>query len=237
MAGNEPEERVDTPMVRQSWRRMSFLHWRIDPAEIAPRLPRGMTVDIVDGSAWISLTPFRVENFGLLRLPPVPVMSSFNETNLRTYVRGPDGRDGLWFFSLDVDSIVNAGGGRLGRIPYHLSAMSVQGDGDRVHYRCQRLIGGRAHHDISVEAGDPLGNDRELAELLAGRWRSYVSVAARIVEVPVQHQPWPLRDARLVACDESLMARAGLPRPAEPPLVHFSAGVDAQLGPPRLATG
>lgn len=236
MAGNEPEERVDTPMVRQSWRRMTFLHWRIDAAEISARLPRGLTVDIVDGSAWISLTPFRVENFGVLRLPPVPVVSSFDETNLRTYVRGPDGRDGLWFFSLDVDSIVNAGGGRLGRIPYHLSAMSVQGD-DPVRYRCRRLIRGRAHHDISVAPGDPLGGDRELAEVLAGRWRTYLSVASRLVEVPVQHEPWPLCDAELVACDESLLARAGLPRPAEPPLVHFSTGVDAMLGPPRRTAG
>ena len=233
MAGNEPEERVTTPLIRQAWRRMTFVHWRVDPAEVSRRLPDGLAVDVVDGSAWIGLTPFHVDRYGVLGLPAVPVVSSFNETNVRTYVRGPDGRDGLWFFSLDVDSLLNAGGGRLGCVPYHLSTMSVRGD-DRVRYRCRRLVGGPAHHDITVVPGDDVGRDRELAELLAGRWRSYVSVASRLVEVPVEHEPWPLREAELVRCDESLLARCGLSRPADPPLVHFADGVNARLGPPRL---
>jgi uncharacterized protein len=232
MAGNEPEERVDIGVVRQSWRRMTFLHWRVEPAEIARRLPPGLTVDVVDGSAWVGLTPFRVDRYGVLGLPAVPVVSSFNETNLRTYVRGPDGRDGLWFFSLDVDSLVNAAGGRLGRIPYHLSAMSVRGD-ECVRYRCRRLLGGRAHHDISVTPGEPVGDDARLAALLAGRWRSYVSVASHLVEIPVAHEPWPLHDAELIACDETIMASADVSAGAGPELVHFSPGVDARLGPPR----
>ena len=45
---------------------------------------------------------------------------------------------------------------------------------------------------------------------------------------------WPLRDAELVACEESLLVRAGFDAPGEPPLVRFAGGVDARLGPPRL---
>jgi uncharacterized protein YqjF (DUF2071 family) len=54
------------------------------------------------------------------------------------------------------------------------------------------------------------------------------------VELPAEHEPWPLRNAELVACDESLLIRAGFDAPGEPPLVHFADGVDARLGPLRL---
>ena len=79
-----------------------------------------------------------------------------------------------------------------------------------------------------------MSHDRELADMLTGRWRAYHVVGSRLVEVPVEHEPWPLRNAELVACDESLLVRAGFDPRGEPPLVHFAAGVDARLGPPRL---
>jgi len=233
MAGNQTEERVNRAMIFQAWRSVAFLHWPVAPEVVASRLPDGLEPDTVEGSAWLGLTPFRVERFGVLDLPVVPVVTSFNETNVRTYVRGPDGRDGIWFFSLDVDSLVNVGAGRMGGLPYYLSAMSVQLH-DHVRYRCRRRLGGWAHHDITVDPGGPVSHDRELADMLTGRWRAYHVVGSRLVEVPVEHEPWPLRNAELVACDESLLVRAGFDPRGEPPLVHFAAGVDARVGPPRL---
>lgn len=127
-------------MIFQAYRTVAFLHWRIDPALVTAHLPPGLVLDTVDGAAWIGLTPFRVARSSLFALPAVPVVSSFHETNLRTYVRGPDGRDGLWFFSLDVDSLVNLAGGRIGGLPYFLSVMSVR-DGTPGRYRSRRRIG------------------------------------------------------------------------------------------------
>ena len=86
-------------------------------------------------------------------LPVVPVVTSFNETNVRT-VRGPDGRDGIWFFSLDVDSLVNVGGGRMGRLPYYLSAMSVQLDDRRR----------RLHRRTDAQANPGCGGRRREAD-------------------------------------------------------------------------
>jgi hypothetical protein len=133
MAGNQAEERVERSMVFQAWRTVAFLHWRVDTQVLARHLPHGLVPGTLDGSGWLGLTPFRVPRFSVLDLPAVPLVSSFNETNLRTYVRRPDGRDGLWFFSRDVDSVVNVGGG----LPYFLSAMSVLTD-VWVRYRCRR---------------------------------------------------------------------------------------------------
>ena len=234
MAGNQPEERVGRSLIFQAWRTMAFLHWRVDPAVVAAHLPPGLIPDTVDGSAWIGLTPFHVSPSGLFDLPAVPMVTSFNETNLRTYVRGPDGRDGIWFFSLDVDSVANAGGGRIAGFPYFLSAMWVQGHDGSVRYRCRRRCGADAHHDIAIRPGDPVRPADEVAAQLAGRWRAYHAVGPRLLEVPVDHEPWPLCEAELVACDETLLARAGLAVQGPPDLVHYADGVDARLGPPRL---
>ncbi len=225
------------PLVRQSWRQMTFLHWRMDPDCLQALLPTGLVPDIVEGSAWIGLTPFRIERFRVADAPPIPRLSSFPETNLRTYVRAPDGSDGLWFLSLDVTSLGNTLGGRLAGVPYFWSAMSVEeqdDDEDQVRYRCRRRSGRPAHHDIVVKPGRRVDPESPLAATLAGRWRSFSRVGGRLLEIPVEHQPWPLRHADLLHLDETLLASGGLPRPSGEPLVHYSDGVDARLGPPRL---
>ena len=36
------------------------------------------------------------------KIPRIPWVSSFEEMNVRTYVRGPDGVPGVWFITLDA---------------------------------------------------------------------------------------------------------------------------------------
>src|SRR4051812_22094227 len=109
---------------------MSFLHWSYDADAVAALLPPGLAVDTHGGKAWISLTPFRMERFRVSGLPPVPGLSNFPETNLRTYVVGPDGRDGIFFLSLEVDSLATTLGARLAYgAPYHWADMKVEQNG------------------------------------------------------------------------------------------------------------
>src|SRR5436190_18564538 len=89
------------PMMFQSWNNISFLHWQYHPDTLRSRLPAGLEIDLFGGQAWVSLTPFTLENFRLCFLPPLPWLSKFPETNMRTYVQGPAG-PGIWFFSLDA---------------------------------------------------------------------------------------------------------------------------------------
>lgn len=231
MAGNRPEERVAWPLFRQDWRQTTFLHWRYGRDDLRPLLPAALEPDIVDGSAWVSITPFRVERFRLLAAPAVPGLSSFPETNVRTYVRTRHGRDGLWFLSLDVGSTGNAVAGRIAGAPYFRSAMSVRSS-DTVRYRSRRLVGPRAEHDIVVRPGPPVPPGDEVARLLAGRWRAFSCMGSRLIEAPVEHEPWPLRSARVERLEETLIAAAGLPPPRSEPLVHFAEAVDARFGSP-----
>ena len=236
MAGRQPEEPVRCPASLQRWRAMTFLHWAYDPGYLRTLLPPELEADTWLGEAWVSVTPFRMVDFRLPGLPAVPGFSTFPETNVRTYVRGPDGRDGLWFFSLEADSIptVLAASAVYG-VPYRWAAMAVE-EGEVVRYRSRRRKEPTVGHDIRVRVGSPCPEPSDLDHWLTGRWRAWTRIAGRLATAPVRHQPWPLWDATVVQLEESLLSAAGLPSPDRPPLVQYSPGVDVRLGPPRPFT-
>src|SRR5688572_7906720 len=97
-----PPQRVKYPVMFQRWRRITFLHWPCEPALLAGRLPPPLELDKFDGVGWVGLTPFIVAGLRPPFVPALPWLSKFPETNVRTYVRGPDGQRGVWFFSLDA---------------------------------------------------------------------------------------------------------------------------------------
>ena len=99
-----PPHRVRLPVNIHHWERISFLHWPISAAELAPLLPDGTEVLTHEGTAWVTVTPFFIR----VRPPGSPVVPpgwAFPETNLRTYIAGPGGRQGLWFLHMEVTAL------------------------------------------------------------------------------------------------------------------------------------
>lgn len=229
---------VGTAVMIQSWRRMAFLHWRYPVDVVQPLLPDGLAVQTCDGDAWISLLPFLMDDVRPPRLPALPWLSRFAETNLRTYVHGPDGGTGIFFFSLDAARLPAVVTARVGLgLPYRWSRMTVRVDGDEALYRGRRLLPGPvgAGYRARVRFG-PAYREDELGELdhfLTARHRLYSSLFGRLIAVDVQHAPWPLRRADLVELRQDVVQAAGLPAPDSPPVLHASPGVSVRIGPPR----
>lgn len=74
-------------------------------------MPTELDLDLFEGEAWLGLTPFLLE----VSLPRLPLrLVRGPETNRRTYVRGPEGERGIWFFSLDVANPLAMLGARVG---------------------------------------------------------------------------------------------------------------------------
>jgi uncharacterized protein len=236
--GPEPQEHVRRPVMYQSWNVISFLHWRYDPAEIRCHVPSRLEVDTFDGSAWVSITPFLMDNLRWPLIPPLPWLSRTPETNVRTYVRGPDGRRGIWFFSLDIARLPAVAFARVVyRLPYMWSRLSLERDGDLVRYRGRRRWGGpRAVYDLEIEALDAIDGD-DLDHFLTARWVLFSRYGTRLGTASAEHPRWPLRRGVARRLDQSLTDAAGLPPPVGDPLVHFSEGVDVRISAPRIVRG
>ncbi|MDP9021647.1 MAG: DUF2071 domain-containing protein [Actinomycetota bacterium] len=234
MAGWHPDHHVRLPVIHQRWRDLTFLHWRYPPETVQALLPPGLQVDTFDGSAWVGITPFTLTSQAL-PVVPTPHFGA-DEVNVRTYVRRTDGTDGLWFFSLDFNraAVVVAARATLG-LAYRRASISVQRDGNSVRYLARRGGRHRPHLRLDLDVGDHLTRDdvSDLEVFLVGRWQLFTRMLATLLTVPVEHQPWPLRDARVVDLSEDLLVAAGLTPPDGAPHVLFSPGVDARVGVPR----
>jgi uncharacterized protein YqjF (DUF2071 family) len=63
-----------------------MLNYRVSPDLIASLVPKGVTLDLRDGSAMMSMLGFRFLNARVLGVS-IPFHANFNEVNLRFYVR------------------------------------------------------------------------------------------------------------------------------------------------------
>jgi uncharacterized protein YqjF (DUF2071 family) len=232
---------VARPLLTQSWLDLAFLHWAADPDDVAPLLPPGARPDTLDGVTYVGLVAFRMHRVGWFRLPGVPYLGSFPETNVRLYSVDAHGRRGVVFRSLDASRLVPVAIGRLGfRMPYVWSRMTIETDGDTVTYTsARRLPGPRgARSRIAVRVGERIDEPTELEHFLTARWGMHSAFFGRPAYLPNVHPRWPLHRAGLIGCEEDLVAAAGLPRPVGDPVsVLYSPGVPVRFGRPSGTGG
>ncbi|HLG98802.1 MAG TPA: DUF2071 domain-containing protein [Bryobacteraceae bacterium] len=219
--------------MRQTWRRLTFLHWPYSPDAVRPLLPGGLKLDTFDGSAWIALVPFEIHN-----LVPLP---HFPETNVRTYVIGPDGGRGVWFFSLDAARLLAVVGARAGyRLPYYWASMRVLYEDGRIRYWTRRKW---PHEPRSLEAVVVPGQKyapEELGErdhFFTARFCLYTTVRGRMSRAQIEHPQWPLARAELVSLKQDLVEAAGLREPSGMPIVHYCEEIEVKIGFPERADG
>lgn len=107
------------------WRDALFAHWPADPAVVADRLPPGIEVRTHCGDAYLGVVAFVLTAIRP-RGVPRPLSLTFGEVNLRTYVRGPDGGEGIYFFNLDAADPIGVGvARRLYGLPYYRATMTL----------------------------------------------------------------------------------------------------------------
>ena len=224
-------------MIRQRWRDLLFVHWAMPAERVRPLVPPALALDLLDGQAWVTMIPFLIAESRPARLPRA-LASAFLETNVRTYVRGPDGEPGIYFFSLEAASASAVAAARLVYgLPYFLAAMSRRVDGPRIVYASRRRHGAPADLTITWTVGEPMATttpgSRE--HFLVERYTLYVARRSGLRRGRVRHAPYQLRQAAIESLSESLLAAAGLPAPTGPPRCHHSPGVDVEILPLEAA--
>ncbi len=251
--GAEPISAVAPPLpgravIRQRWSDFLFLHWRVDPREVAPFLPAGTRPDVHDGSAWVGLIPFVLSDHAFLPLPPVPHAGTFIEINVRTYSVDDEGRRGVVFRSLDAERLPSVLAARaLFGLPYRWMCATRRttprphgqtAATGTVEYRGRRRTGTRPGTHIVARPGTtPV--DTELSRFLTARWGFHERHLGRTIHARNSHESWPLVGAELLHLDDELLAAAGFPSLARrapdsvlaTPLGH--PGVTTEFAAPR----
>ncbi|MFJ2476021.1 YqjF family protein [Streptomyces sp. NPDC087659] len=238
-----PDPPGDTarPLLTQSWLDLAFLHWAADPADVAGLLPAGTCPDTLNGVTYVGLVAFRMHRVGWFRLPGVPYLGTFPETNVRLYSVDAHGRRGVVFRSLDASRLIPVMVARaVFRLPYFWSRMSVEHDGDTLTYTSTRRRPGPrgAHSRIVIRVGERIEEPTELEHFLTARWGMHSTFFDRSLYLPNTHPRWALHRADLLGCDEDLVRVAGLPAATGAPVsVLYSPGVPVRFGRPARPGG
>jgi uncharacterized protein len=226
-----PEPSAPHAMV-QRWENLLFAHWRVDPAALATRIPRGLHLDVRDSGAWVAVTPFVLSGLRLRGLPQLPGASTFPELNVRTYVTA-ERKPGVWFFSLDAGSPLAAFFGRkLYHLPYFAARMSVVEKAGRFSYRCDR---GRPGVDAEF-LGDyaPIGEafrslPGSMEEWLTARYCLYSEQSGTLFRAEIAHEPWSLQRAEAEIVRNTMAHPSGIELPPDRPLLHFARSIDVRI--------
>lgn len=225
--------------LAQTWRDLTFLHWPMDPAIVAPMLPPGTTPDTLDGVTYVGLIGFRMVGLGPLRGPGVPYLGTFCETNVRLYSVDGQGRRAVVFLSLEAARLLPVLTAQATlRLPYKWARMRLEKNGDLLRYTSRRRLSRPrpATTDMTVRVGAPVTDPTPLEHFVTARWGLHTHAWGRTLHLPNQHPQWPLYRASLEHLDDSLITAAGLPAPTAPPAsVLYSPGVPVIFGSPGTA--
>ena len=220
--------------MRQTWRNLTFLHWRYDAVAIRRTIPPQLTLDLFDGYAWIGLAPFVLAGVRPFGLPSTPWISQFPETNVRTYVIGPDGQPGVWFHTLEADRLIGVLAARAWyKLPYRWASMTVNAADTTVEYQSKRSSWfGKGSTNLAIEVGGKM-ETQALDHFLSARYRLYTVYKGRVGYAQIEHVPWPMQHGRVIRLNEDLILNSGVPAPTGAPLVHFSRELEVRVAPLR----
>lgn len=219
-----------------------FAHWPVPPARLAALVPPPLTVDTLDGAAWVGVVPSRLTRVRLRGCPPLPRLSAFGAVEVRTCVTA-GGRPGVFLLSLDAGSdLAVALGRRWLHLPCHRALVALAPAGHRVVFGSRRVPGEAPAAELVAAYGStgeathaPPGS---LEHWLTERYCVYVQDrAGRLCRSELHHAPWLLQPAAAEIARSSMGAPFGLLLPPAAARLHFARRLDVRLWAPRPVPG
>jgi hypothetical protein len=217
----------DRPWVMgQTWEDLLFAHWPVDPEALERVVPPQLPLDLVDGKAWVGVTPFAVKGLRVRGAPPPPVLSSFPEINVRTYAT-VNGQPGIFFFSLDTSSRLGVETARRSyRLPYFHARQRFDGrtfESTRTHADGPPAEFRGSYRPAGDASPAPPGS---IDHFLTERYCLYtLDAQGNVWRGEIHHRPWPLQAAEADIELNTMGEQVGLDLKGTP-LLHFAARQD-----------
>jgi uncharacterized protein YqjF (DUF2071 family) len=235
-------------LLSQSWDDLLLAHFAMDPPTLRRLVPDALTLDLYDGVAWLTISPFCTSHMRPSGIPPLPGISYFPQLNLRTYVT-MQGKPGVFYFSVDAANLSAVWFARVFyRMQYWHAGIQISGGTIRarrprertIHFRSSRLHGpatvhGPATLDVMYSPEDEAERARpgSLDEFLTERYCVYSWNRRKYYRTEVHHQPWPLQRTSIEIRANSIAEPFGFTLPVKPDVCHFSRSLKMLVWAPE----
>jgi uncharacterized protein YqjF (DUF2071 family) len=213
-------------LVGQREQELLFLHWSLTPELIRPLVPPQFELDLRDGVAWVTMIPFRMSGLHARWLPPMPLLSTFAEVDLITYVRAGS-VPGVTALRIDAATTVGTWVGRFFSLPYHHSQVTLTTDGGWRRFTCRgQPTAGGIVPELAVRYR-PAGPEHTaapgtLAYFLVECFDMYsVTSAGRVLSARETRPPRVIQAAEVTLEKSSLLAAVGLPEMPPDPVMWY----------------
>ncbi|PLR95317.1 YqjF family protein [Bacillus sp. T33-2] len=223
-------------VMTQRWDNVLFLHWPVPAEALINKIPDSLELDLYNGTAWIGIVPFHVKGMRLRAMPPVPMLSSFLELNVRTYVKYKS-RTGVYFFSMDADSRLAVMGAKATyNLPYMNAKMSIGREDGLVKFFSKRQQEGQPDESFDCHykpvSSIYFSGEGSLDEWLTERYCLWTENGKKLIRTDIHHKKWRLQKAEAHIRDNT-MARFLPPSILKTePLIHYSLTQQALFWPP-----
>lgn len=223
----------ESRIMYQEWRELLFLHWKYDRDAIQESLPPGLVVDTFEKDAYITIAPFRIQNFSLANFPSLPVFSDFIEVNVRTYVHDKNGIPGVWFYSLDINSIMASLAARkIFSLPYYDAELKMIKKKEEIQVSGNRREIFRSEMKFTYLPKEKTlkVEPNSLEFFLIERYALFALDSEELYIQRIHHSPYPLLKGALIEYQSHLFEMNSFVQPNNlPDHIHYSPGVNVDF--------
>ena len=175
------------------WERLCLFNYSVEPESLSAYLPPGLSLDLLDGRAHVSLVAFdflKTRVFGV----SWPYFRNFPEINLRFYVREGERRGVAFIRELVPNPLVAWVARLLYNEPYYSLRMKseVERAAELMSVR-HTITSGKSQHSLLVRAqAEPIeaGVDEEAEFFKEHSWGYGTSRRGALVRYEVRHPLW-----------------------------------------------
>jgi len=213
----------------QEWHHVLFAHWKVDAETLTPLIPNGLTLDLFDKEAWVSLVAFTIKHLRPRFLPPFPPLSNFHEINMRTYVLRK-GKRGIYFLSIGAQKSGSALMAKLVTgLPYvHSNITGSEGyyasENKKLNFHLRTTY--EPQHNTFIRSA--------LDRWLTDRFCLFHELSNKIFSHDIHHQDWPLQTVDIKMLDVHYQFREVLIA-GKADLYHYANGVQVATWGKRKA--
>ena len=188
------------PFLTAEWRNLVMLNYAVEPSLLEPLVPRGTMLDAWRGVTYVSLVGFLFADTRLLGIP-IPWHRTFEEVNLRFYVRrhvGDEVRRGVTFVREIVPRLAIATTARVVYNEPYVALPMRHTFGPRRNDGVPALVdyGWRSAGDWCTLSAEPVGDGRPAPEgsheefITEHYWGYTRQRDGSTVEYRVEHPRW-----------------------------------------------